>query len=203
MSFVTSSSFPECTSTVGRIRAIAPSISSAELTCPTICLNFCFLYRRPPTKKVAPKTSSRFESTDPSNDSCTTRINPSLSASQHTMSSVTLPKVAFNRPEITPFVCKASCSVTKDSRSAIGMSTTRAHPKLRPGVSWMTDPKNNGTSRISSAFVLAPPRTWVNPKVASGPSVGISGIRLMRARQRRDGSDSDVLLRESTNGEAR
>ena len=49
-----------------------------------------------------------------------------------TISSVALPKVAFNKPPILSFVCKATCSVTNPSRSANGASPNNAKTNVTP-----------------------------------------------------------------------
>ncbi len=54
-------------------------------------------------------------------------------ANTHTMTSVALPKDAFNKPPMVSLVCKANCSVTSPNAAANGMMPNMHVAKMAPG----------------------------------------------------------------------
>ena len=106
--------------TVGIEMHSTASSSKPKLNVCALWEYFCSGYLMPPTRKAQPSTSSRFDRIEPSRLTCTMRSMPPKSATSDTISSVTLPKVAFRRPPTVSDVCIASCSVTKLTRSAMG-----------------------------------------------------------------------------------
>lgn len=72
------------------------AITSSELfICAAVSLNPCSEYLIPPTKKTIPRTRSKFERIDPSNDDWTTWISHLTRAIIATISSTALPRVAL------------------------------------------------------------------------------------------------------------
>ena len=82
--------------------------------------------------RPVPSTSSRLLSTEPSSETCTTRIRPSFSAKMAMMSSGALPMDAFMSPAKVSFTCSASSSVAKPSRSASGSMASSESTKVAP-----------------------------------------------------------------------
>mmetsp|Transcript_66793 Transcript_66793/g.196035 ORF Transcript_66793/g.196035 Transcript_66793/m.196035 type:complete len:255 (+) Transcript_66793:566-1330(+) len=151
-----------------------------------VLLNCCSLCLMPPTRKAEPRTRSRFDSTDPSIVTCTKRryascvsswtcaatlcSSPSavsLLASSMAVwaalrdmmlriSSVMLPNVAFNRPPTVSFVYLATSSVTKETRSAKGMSASIARQKVGHSPHFRrSDATANGVAK-RRMFILLP-----------------------------------------------
>mmetsp|Transcript_132180 Transcript_132180/g.410792 ORF Transcript_132180/g.410792 Transcript_132180/m.410792 type:complete len:214 (+) Transcript_132180:309-950(+) len=119
-------------------------------------LNFCSGCRMPPTKKAEPRTSSRFESTEPSIETCTTRTRPSRRANMQMTTSVMLPKDAFSRPPTVPLVYLETSSVTKETRSAKGTNAKRAKLNVysSPQANWLA--MNANGVKTSNMFILLP-----------------------------------------------
>mmetsp|Transcript_31274 Transcript_31274/g.73877 ORF Transcript_31274/g.73877 Transcript_31274/m.73877 type:complete len:216 (+) Transcript_31274:1022-1669(+) len=139
-------------SRLGMSRVIMPSMSSEVLALTLSIEKVCTLWRRPPRKNAVPSTSSKLESTEPRSESCTTRSRPERMAKMQTIISVALPKVALSRPPTVAFVCSASCSVTKPSRSARGQSASSAATKVSV---WLVESAATGTI-TNSALSLDP-----------------------------------------------
>mmetsp|Transcript_3549 Transcript_3549/g.10950 ORF Transcript_3549/g.10950 Transcript_3549/m.10950 type:complete len:228 (-) Transcript_3549:160-843(-) len=121
-------------SIMGKSRAITANISRPMLTALPWLLKCWCLWRIPPAKKAQPSTNKRLERIEPNSETWTMRSSPALSAKKETISSVTLPNVAFKRPPRASEVCSASCSVTKLSRSAKGAMANRDVKKTTPSL---------------------------------------------------------------------
>ena len=78
----------------------------------------------PPTKSAQPKTSNRFDKTEPSKETRTSCILSFVNAIHATIISVTLPNVAFNKPPNVSFVCAATPSVKSPKHNKQPYSST-------------------------------------------------------------------------------
>jgi len=88
--------------TVGRVSAREDSTKQLMLVPAPVALKLDCLLTKPAPMKAIPNTSSKFESTEPIKDCCTTPTKFALIALMVTIISTALPKVAFNRP---PTIC--------------------------------------------------------------------------------------------------
>mmetsp|Transcript_41233 Transcript_41233/g.95504 ORF Transcript_41233/g.95504 Transcript_41233/m.95504 type:complete len:237 (+) Transcript_41233:815-1525(+) len=123
---------PDSARLVGKSTDMDASISSDEFIAAACLLNVCVSCLSPPKKRAIPKTSSRFESTEPNRLTLTMWYIPARSANTETISSVTLPNVALSKPPSVSLVYIASCSVTNDRRSAKGAIETSAKKNVSP-----------------------------------------------------------------------
>mmetsp|Transcript_39120 Transcript_39120/g.103059 ORF Transcript_39120/g.103059 Transcript_39120/m.103059 type:complete len:270 (-) Transcript_39120:456-1265(-) len=85
-------------STIGMAMHITARRSSPKLAVCAVLLNFCSGCLRPPTRNAVPRTRRMLERIEPSRLTCTMRSKPAFKAKSETMSSVTLPNVAFSSP---------------------------------------------------------------------------------------------------------
>jgi hypothetical protein len=101
-------------------RPATASSSEAEWTPAARALNRCSLWRKPPTTKAIPSTSSRLPRIDPINEAFTIRKLSALISRTHTISAVMYPKVAFTSPPRRGPIRAATCSVERPMRPASG-----------------------------------------------------------------------------------
>ena len=104
---------------------IRASTSSAAFAPAIFSLNVWVPWRRPPTRTLAPMTSSRLPMIEPVSDALTTSMRPACRAKNAMISSAMLPNVALRMPPTCGPVIAPSRSVERP--------TTQARPRIAGG----------------------------------------------------------------------
>ena len=106
----------------GTNRPMSASVSSAAFAEASFELNVWVPWRRPPSRTLAPRTSSRLPMIEPVSDALTTSMRPAWSAKNAMISSAMLPNVALRIPP--------TCGPVSDPSRSVDSPTTQARPRI-------------------------------------------------------------------------
>ena len=111
-------------------------------------LNVCVPWRSPPTRMLAPRTSSRLPMIEPVSDALTTSMRPACRAKKAMISSAMLPNVALRMPPTRGPVSDPSRSVDRPTTHA--RPEDRRRPRRRRHGSGRRAARSRGRSRRCS-----------------------------------------------------
>ena len=145
--------------TAGTNRPMTASTSSDAFEDAIRWLNVWVPCRSPPTRMLAPRTSSRLPMIEPVSDALTTSIRPACSAKNAMINSAMLPNVALRIPP--------TCGPVSDPRRSVDRPTTHARPRIAIAE----------TTKISVASAWSPKSRMTATTLAM--TVAMSAIRPM------------------------
>ena len=172
--------------TAGTNSPMSARTSSAAFEPAILGLNVWVPWRRPPTRTLAPITSSRFPMIEPVSEAFTTSISPACSAKNAMISSAILPNVAFRMPP--------TCGPVSEPSRSVDKPTTQARPRM--AIAETTKSSVGSAWRPKSSTIAARLRTTV-----ARSTTRLSGVRAPRIGSpsvRRDSVIATCYRRPST-----